>query len=763
MRTAAYVIAMLMLTNLLVPARAQEVAIPDPGLEAAIRAELQIPFGPLTTQDLLTLTNLNASSRNISSIEGLEPARNLVALNLQVNRLTSFSLPSELHRLLSLNVSANPLTNFLLPNGLTNLTTLILEGDGLAAFALPGDLPNLRTLNVDDNELTTLTLPANLTNLVSLDLSFNLLTNFTVPAGMTNLTTLIFAGNLLTNFSLPPGLSGLTDLYLAENQLTSFTLPADMTNLLELTLSFNQLTNVAFPAALPSLLKLDLDFNRLTGLELPSNLTNLLALHLRDNLFTNFSLPAGLTALTYLDVSEGPLSSITLPGDLYHLSALRLSRNRLTTFTFPPGLTNLTMVLLSENQLTNVVLASDLNRLETLNVGANQLTSLALPTGLTNLSGLFFVNNLLTNVTLPPDATQLTALGFLANPLTTFVMPEPLATGGLAEDVAALRSQGVSVFTYPLTVQLIRLRQPPGAFQFAVTGPPAVYTVLGSPDLTAWSAVGTVTNSLGAIVFTDTEAQLSSRKFYRAQRQTPPANMVFIPPNTFTMGSPTNEQDRSSFTEGPQTTVTLTHGFWIGKYEVTQEEYLSVMGTNPSDFPGDLRRPVSSVSWFDATNYCARLTQRELAAGRIPAGSQYRLPTEAEWECAARAGTTTRFSYGDDPTYGSLTNYAWFLDLAVLDLTVHPVGQKLPNPWGLYDMHGNVWEWCQDWYGDQMGGVQIDPTGPPAPTQFGWKVMRGGAYDYLDSDCRSASRLFRPATNPDSNLGFRVVLVSAPQ
>jgi formylglycine-generating enzyme required for sulfatase activity len=111
--------------------------------------------------------------------------------------------------------------------------------------------------------------------------------------------------------------------------------------------------------------------------------------------------------------------------------------------------------------------------------------------------------------------------------------------------------------------------------------------------------------------------------------------------------------------EGPQTTVTLTRGFWIGKYEVTQGEYSSVMKTNPSFFPGDLSRPVSSVSWFDATNYCGRLTQRELAAGRIPPGSAYRLPTEAEWECAARAGTTTRFSYGDDPDFPAALPRAW--------------------------------------------------------------------------------------------------------
>ncbi len=555
----------------------------------------------------------------------------------------------------------------------------------------------------------------------------------------------------------------MTELNLSQNLLTSFTLPAGMTNLIELDLFFNQLTNLTLPADLRNLIELDLDFNQFSSLNFPSNLDHLGFLHLRANQFTNFTLPTGLTGLTYLDVSQNPLTQITLPVDLSHLTTLRLSENtNLTSLTLPVGLTNLTALNLSGNQLTNLVLPPDLNRLESLNVSGNQLTSLNLPAGLTRLAGLFFVGNQLTNVTLPPDMTQLVDLGFLGNPLITFVVSE-LQSTNLAGDVATLQSNGVSVFAYPLTVQLIRLRQPIGAFQFAITGPPGVYTVLTSADLVAWSPLGAVTNSLGAVVFTDGTAHLSPQKFYRALQQGPPANMVFIPPNTFIMGSPTNEQDRSSFTEGPQTTVTLTRGFWIGKYEVTQGEYLSVMGTNPSSFPGDLRRPVSGVSWFDATNYCAKLTQAELAAGRIPAGSHYRLPTEAEWECAARAGTTTRFSYGDDPTYGSLTNYAWFLDLAVLDLTVHPVGQKLPNPWGLYDMHGNVWEWCQDWYGDQVGGVQIDPTGPPAPNQFSSKVMRGGAYDYPNSSCRSASRLFFPAFNNDTDLGFRVVLVTGPQ
>ena len=111
---------------------------------------------------------------------------------------------------------------------------------------------------------------------------------------------------------------------------------------------------------------------------------------------------------------------------------------------------------------------------------------------------------------------------------------------------------------------------------------------------------------------------------------------------------------------------------------------------------------METVSWYDATNYCGELTERERAAGRIATNSVYRLPTEAEWEYACRAGTSTRFSYGDDPGYTNLTNYAWYGDNS--GGTTHPVGQKLPNPWGLYDMHGNVWEWCQDWWSDTYPG-----------------------------------------------------------
>lgn len=285
------------------------------------------------------------------------------------------------------------------------------------------------------------------------------------------------------------------------------------------------------------------------------------------------------------------------------------------------------------------------------------------------------------------------------------------------------------------------------------------YVIQATTDPTqtnSWTSLAFLQMPATNYLFVDTSRPAQGNRFYRALPQSPPTNMVFIAPDTFIMGSPTNEVDRN-VNEGPQTKVILSRGYWIGKYEVTQGDYLEVTGTNPSVFPGDLNRPVSSVSWPDATNYCWLLTQRELTANRIPAGSQYRLPTEAEWEYAARAGTSTRFGYGDDPDYASLSNYAWhFMNGG---LTVHTVGRKLPNPWGLYDMTGNVWEWCQDWLGPLPGVTVIDPTGPPS-NSIGWKVIRGGGYDFGPGDCRSARRYFygsHPALN-DSNLGFRVVM-----
>jgi len=186
-----------------------------------------------------------------------------------------------------------------------------------------------------------------------------------------------------------------------------------------------------------------------------------------------------------------------------------------------------------------------------------------------------------------------------------------------------------------------------------------------------------------------------------------------------------------------------------------QAEFQAVMGTNPSVFPSDVTRPIELVSWQDATNFCALLTARDRLSGRISASSVYRLPTEAEWEYATRAGTSTRFSFGDDSA--SLGDYAWYS--ANSAAITHPAGQKLANPWGLYDVYGNVWELCSDWIGAYPGGSVTDPQGPASGST---KVVRGGSWFWGDARCRSANRMSVPPDGRYTALGFRIVLATGP-
>jgi formylglycine-generating enzyme required for sulfatase activity len=209
--------------------------------------------------------------------------------------------------------------------------------------------------------------------------------------------------------------------------------------------------------------------------------------------------------------------------------------------------------------------------------------------------------------------------------------------------------------------------------------------------------------------------------------------------------------------------VTVSRDFWLAQYEVTQGEYEALMGNNPSRFRDDTnvpmplrRRPVERVRYDDATAYCSALTKREAEAGRLPARYVYRLPTEAEWEYACRAGTTNLFSFGDDTA--TADQYAWTLENS--DATTHPVGLKKPNPWGLYDMHGNVWEWTLDWFVDyRMAGAPaqavVDPTGP---LQGKFKVFRGGSWNHPVEMARSANRFMMSPTNGINFVGFRVAL-----
>jgi formylglycine-generating enzyme required for sulfatase activity len=235
------------------------------------------------------------------------------------------------------------------------------------------------------------------------------------------------------------------------------------------------------------------------------------------------------------------------------------------------------------------------------------------------------------------------------------------------------------------------------------------------------------------------------------------------------MGSPDSEALRS-FDE-TQHLVTISKGFWMAKYEVTQLEYQNLIGTNPSYFntnngyTQDLSRPVEMVSWNDATNYCALLTQQEWAARLIPTNYVYRLPTESEWEYACRAGTTTAFYLGN-ALHSGQANFAgtYEYDAAIGSIpnpngiflhTTTPVGSYPANGWGLYDMIGNVWNYCQDWYDTYPSGSVTDPQGPESGY---WHIQRGGSWIMVGYVCRSAQRVRTDATSTWTHVGFRVVL-----
>ena len=248
--------------------------------------------------------------------------------------------------------------------------------------------------------------------------------------------------------------------------------------------------------------------------------------------------------------------------------------------------------------------------------------------------------------------------------------------------------------------------------------------------------------------------------------------MIWVKPGTFMMGSPGSEKLPSGTFKIPsvltetQHQVTLTKGFYLGKYELTQAQWKKVMGNNPSKWkkvmgnnPSSFKgtdRPVERVSWDDAVAFCKKLTEMEKKAGRVPEGMAYQLPTEAQWEYACRAGTTTAYSWGNTIAPSNTNYIARFSTRdfrSPLRMRTTFVGQYAANPWGFHDMHGNVSEWTADWYDDYPSGAVTDPEGPASGS---FRVLRGGSWRTGGTNLRSAKRsALLPRIRFDA-LGFRV-------
>jgi formylglycine-generating enzyme required for sulfatase activity len=242
--------------------------------------------------------------------------------------------------------------------------------------------------------------------------------------------------------------------------------------------------------------------------------------------------------------------------------------------------------------------------------------------------------------------------------------------------------------------------------------------------------------------------------------------LVLIPAGRFVMGSADSEPERYA-DEGPQREVVISRPFYLGVYPVTQREYEALMGKNPTHFHSrdedGSDHPVDSMSWEKAVEFCKRLSNlpQEKAAGRV-----YRLPTEAEWEYACRAGTTTPFWWGDNASTKQANfdgNYPYG-GAAEGPYLKQPtkVGTFQPNPWGLYDVHGNVWEWCGDWYDENYyrQGENKDPQGPQSGPG---RVLRGGSWRSNGWLCRAASRGHRDPGRRSQTVGFRVAVMLSPK
>jgi len=251
----------------------------------------------------------------------------------------------------------------------------------------------------------------------------------------------------------------------------------------------------------------------------------------------------------------------------------------------------------------------------------------------------------------------------------------------------------------------------------------------------------------------DTNRLLSNVKWANAERTFTNSigiKFVLIPPGAFMMGSPTDEPGRED--NEKQHSVTISKGYYMQATEVTQGQWRAIMGDSPSYFKdcGD-DCPVEKVSWYDAQEFIKKLNDKE-------GTDKHRLPTEAEWEYACRAGSTTAFANGGitekecgcDPNLDAI---GWYCGNS--EAQPHPVAQKKPNAWGLYDMHGNVWEWCQDWYGDYLLGNVTDPKGPLSGKH---RVFRSGGWGINAEGCRSAYRLRNKPGNRYHFGGFRVTM-----
>ncbi|MCZ7636485.1 MAG: leucine-rich repeat protein [Verrucomicrobia bacterium] len=705
--------------------------------------------------------------------------------------LTSITIPNTVTSIGEFAFSScTGLTSIVVPGGVTSIERYTFSGcTGLRGITLGGGVTSIGDRAFYGcSGLTSITIPDRVTSIG--DQAFygcTGLSNLTIPEGVTSIGQGTFYGcRGLTSIMIPDRVTSIGDqAFYGCTRLTNLTIPEGVTSI----------GREAFCGC-----------SGLTSLVIPDRVT-----WIGDSAFYGCS---GLTSLVIPD-------RVTWIGDSAFSGC-----SGLTSITIPDSVTSIGSSAFSGcSGLTSVVIGGSLTSiggwafegclgLNSIEVGSNNATYSSLdgvlfdkgrtllvwfprgrrgdytiPANVTNIGqGAFSGCSGLTNLSIPDSVTSigqgafsgcsgLRSVYFYGNApgedagevfagcprATVYYLPETTGWGPTFGGRPTVLGHGAAALEIALH-PAIRVTGEVGS----------TYVIESKAEVEGdfWLTRGWIELATPTATWTDPLPTTSPRNVYRAVKVTKPVvqtipNIVWIPPGRFTMGSPEGERGRQGW-EGPQTRVELTQGFWMGKYEVTVGEYFAVMGQVEN--PGELDRPVQGVSGDDAVAYCQKLTEQERAAGRLPTGFGYRLPTEAEWEYACRAGTTTRFSFGDALECDDGCEYCPLLDEHMWWCgnsggRTQAVGSKLPNAWGLYDMHGNVMEWCQDLFGwdweqpGYPGGIVVDPQGP---SEGSYRV-RGGGYwsvwtmhDGYGLNCRSA---YRGSYSPSGNsYGFRVVL-----
>jgi Leucine-rich repeat (LRR) protein len=365
----ALTLAILLIVSL--SALADVVDFPDPGLEAAIRDAIGRPTGDILDSDLVGLEYLDASSRSISDLEGIQHCTDLTSLNLGGNQI----------------VDVSPLS------GLTDLTVLWLWGNQISNLGPLSGLVSLEELNLWSNQISSLGSLSGMSNLQELWLGSNLITDLGSLAGLTSLVHLNLANNQIVGISALSGLTNLTILTLSANQIVGISPLSGLTNLTELYLDSNQIVNISALSGLTSLVVLILDFNQITDISALSELTNLLTLWLDDNSISDFSVLSGMVNLLYLTLNFNSITDVSFLSTLSNLKELWLYGNSITDFGPLVGLTNLTRLQLSRNGIVDISLLSSLTSLTHLYLHTNQIADIRPLSGLTNLVSLYLYSN----------------------------------------------------------------------------------------------------------------------------------------------------------------------------------------------------------------------------------------------------------------------------------------------------------------------------------------------------------------------------------